>query len=171
MGLWSLESWFESRPRNQFCLFCRPQLTANRPRLFHRKPQNRRGVKRSARKQGSRRKSRVIRRIREMLRLQAERIALFVNLAALPVRGPVQKIPRVKLDARLRRQHFQDAPALRIARHSRQLNPRKSRLTIQNPVVIVPPPKFQLLVRSVDSLADRHRVREIKRRVFYIAKL
>src|ERR1700756_3932868 len=101
-----------------------------------------------------------------MLRFQAERVALLVDLAFLTMRRAVKKIPRIKLDSRLCRQNLQDTPALRIARHSRQLNPRKSGLSVENPVVIVAPPKLQLLVLSVDPLADRHRPSEIKQRTF-----
>ena len=47
----------------------------------------------------------MIRRVREMLGFEAERVAAVVDFVILSV-NTVEKIPSVKLDARLRGQHF-----------------------------------------------------------------
>src|ERR1700731_4981095 len=141
MGLWSLESWFESRPRNHSCRFPSPRIPMQRAPLSRRESKNSCGVEWLAGKQRSRRKTRVVRRIREMLTLQAKRGALLVHLPSLAMRRPVQKIPCIKLYPGLGRQDLQDAAALGIARDRRQLNRQSSNLLLDNPVVIVSPPK------------------------------
>ena len=47
----------------------------------------------------------MIRGVREMLRLEAERVAAVIDLAILSM-NTVQEIPSIELDARLRGQHF-----------------------------------------------------------------
>ena len=45
-----------------------------------------------------------------MLRFQAECFAFLINLAAFAGQTTIKKIARVKLQARLGREHFEDAP-------------------------------------------------------------
>src|SRR5579859_1064312 len=51
-------------------------------------------------------KARVIRRIGKVLRLQAKRRPLLIRDSAFSLKTPVQKVARIKLNARLRRPHF-----------------------------------------------------------------
>src|SRR5689334_16498388 len=70
-----------------------------------REPVDRRGLVSLTRLQLCGRKRRLVRRIREMLRLQAEPGTMGVHFPALSVQRTVQKIPCIKLDPRFRRQN------------------------------------------------------------------
>src|SRR6476660_4881178 len=62
-----------------------------------------------------RRERGLVRRIRKMLCLKTESVALLIHFPALAAQGPIQEIPRVKLDSRLVGQRFQDSPRFGIA--------------------------------------------------------
>src|ERR1700688_1098616 len=81
-------------------------------------------------------KIRMIRRIREVLRLQAHGKTGFVDLASLARRGASQKIAGVDLDARLGRPRFYDTTSGRFIKNRGQTRLR-FHTRIQYPVVIV----------------------------------
>ena len=56
----------------------------------------------------------MVRRIRKMLRLEAKTGSMGIGLAAFAFCRAIQKIPAVKLDSRLRREHFQNPSARRL---------------------------------------------------------
>ena len=53
----------------------------------------------------------MVRRIREMLRFEAEPVPLVVHLPVLAVDRAIQEIARIKLNPRFGRQHLQHAAA------------------------------------------------------------
>ena len=63
------------------------------------------------RPQDRRRKIRMVGRIGEVLRFQAEAVAAFVDVAMFPGDGAIEKISGVELDAGLRGGDFEDAAA------------------------------------------------------------
>ena len=69
----------------------------------------------------------MIRRVREMLGFEAERVAAVVDFAILSV-NTIEKIPGVELDARLRGQHLEHAPRMRIVSLRREK--QRSRILI-----------------------------------------
>src|SRR5262249_48591598 len=81
-----------------------------------REPENGRCLVMLSRLEHSRRELRLIRRIREMLRFQAETIAVVIDFAIFPGNASVQEISAVELNAGFIRQHLQDASRLRIVR-------------------------------------------------------
>ncbi len=68
----------------------------------------------------------MIRRIREMLCLQAEPVTVLVNVPLLSRHAAIEKISRVELHSRLRRRNFQHPPAGRLI-HPRRKNEASAR--------------------------------------------
>ena len=92
---------------------------------------------------------------------------LRVDLTALAVNGPVQKVAGVKLQARLGGEHFHNAARLRIS--GLGCNCREPRM-IQYKVLVIALGEDKLLVVGIDSLADHVRLREVERRSFNTAE-
>src|ERR1041384_4398692 len=88
--------------------------------LFRRKLKHRLRLEGLPRLQDRAREIRMIWRIREMLRLQAQAIAAFVDVALLSSHSSVQEVAGVELSSRLRRRDFQHAPAGRLINASGQ---------------------------------------------------
>src|ERR1700722_14463618 len=108
-------------------------------------------------------KIRMIRRIREVLRLQAHCKTGFVDFASLAGRGGAQKVAGVDLDSRLSGPGFHDTASRGFIKNSCQTR-HGFHAGIQYPVVIVAVTKFQLFVILVDARANGGGLPEIKRR-------
>src|SRR5260370_8815661 len=119
--------------------------------------------------QDHRGESRMIGRVREMLRLHAESRTPSVDLARLTVQSSVQKVARVKLKTGLRREHFHHATRLRLSHLGGRFRPRSR--AVQHPVVIVAGPEFYLLVARVDPLPNRRGSTKIESRACDIPQL
>ena len=111
-----------------------------------------------------RREVRLVRRIRVVLRLQAEAAAALVRTSALSLQLPVEKIARVELHARFGGRDLEGPAGLRLddSRGAAQAAGR----AVQHPVVIVAAAVLQLRIRLIDARADRGRLAEIERRAF-----
>src|ERR1700693_4076997 len=96
-----------------------------------------------------------------MLRLQAETVAALVDLAALSLDGPIQKVSSVKLDTGLRGEHLQHAPGGRFL-HARCQAEFVS-LLVQDPIVIVAVAEFELFIVVANMRADHGRLSKIER--------
>lgn len=108
------------------------------------------------------RKVRMIRRIRIVLRLQAESVTPLVDVAALSSDASIQEVTRVELHSRLCRRHFEYA-ACRGFVHSRgQCHP--STFAVDHKIVVISVTERELLVVVVDPRPDPGRFGEIERR-------
>ena len=96
-----------------------------------------------------------------MLRLQTQRRPRRINLAAFPLKRPVQVIARVKLNAGLRRPHLHHAPARRLLHARRQT--QLIALLIEHKIHVVAFAELQLFVALPDPRANRRRLAEIER--------
>src|ERR1700733_7091792 len=94
----------------------------------------------------------MIRRIREVLRLQTKPGPALVYLAAFALDRAVQGIAGIKLNAWLSRIDFQCASAFRLFYARRQRQPGTA--FVQHPVMVVASAEFQLLVILVDARAN-----------------
>src|SRR3954462_5912160 len=103
----------------------------------------------------------MIRRIRKVLRLEAQTSPPTVGPAALSS-DSAEKIPGIELNAGLRRRHLEGAAALRIDEPRRRLQPRAA--AVNDPVVIVGPGFFQLHVVFVNTGADRRGLAKVEGR-------
>lgn len=92
-------------------------------------------------------------RIGKMLRFQTKASAVRVEHAALAADCAVKKVAAVKLDSRLRCQNLQNSPARGFIDFRGRLQLSVGSV-VQNPVMIVSLPEFQLLVVLIDSRAD-----------------
>ena len=110
----------------------------------------------------------MIRRIREVLRLQAEAVAALVDVAFLSGDGAVEKISRVELDAGLRGRDLQHATARGFVDARGQTE--AVAFPVDHKVVIVAVAEDQLLVAVVDARADLRRRGEVERRALDRAK-
>src|SRR5215475_11519462 len=131
--------------------------------LLRRKLEYRRRLILPAFFQDSRREVRFIRRIRKMLCLEAEAVALVVGLAGFALHL-CKKVADVKLDARLGRPDFHSPGRLRII-YLRRLT-QYSGLAVDDEVVVVAAAELQLLVVLIDARADRRGLCEVERRAF-----
>src|SRR4051812_35757683 len=77
-----------------------------------------------ARTQDRRRKLRLVRRIREVLRLEAEAETMSVDAVALSVDRAVEEVAGVELHAGLRRVHVEGTPRRRLEHVSGVREPR-----------------------------------------------
>ena len=84
-----------------------------------------------------------------MLRFQAKASAVRVEHAALAADCAVKKVAAVKLDSRLSCQNLQNSPARGFIDFRGRLQLSVGSL-VQNPVMIVSLPEFQLLVVLID---------------------
>src|SRR6185437_7742467 len=105
---------------------------------------------------------RMVRRVREMLRLQAEAIPQRILRTRPALERAVEEVARVELHARLRRFDAQHAAASRVIYLCRGV--KYTHLSAQNPVMVVTTPELQLLVVRIDALANYVRAREVERR-------
>src|SRR6266571_2914369 len=87
-----------------------------------------------------------------MLRLEAQRRAMSVDLPALSRDAAVEKVAGVELDAGLRGAHVERASTFRI-NETRRVDERHC-AAIDHPVVVVPVAVTQLRMRLVDTRAD-----------------
>ncbi len=104
-------------------------------------------------------------RVGVMLRFHAKGGAMLVNPPVFARDRAVQKIARVKLQARFGRENFQDAAAFRFGhpRHQLQL----ADFLVDDPVVIVAASELELFVVLPDARPNGRRSAEIKRRIVY----
>ena len=114
-------------------------------------------------------KTRMVGRIRKMLRLQAKSRSLAIHLAAFARDRAVQKISRIKLNSRLSGPHLQNAPAPGIVNFCgfRKL----SACAVQHPVVVVSLAESNLLVIGIDALTNRRCLPKIKWRSRHLRQL
>src|SRR5437870_2175563 len=104
----------------------------------------------------------MIRRVGEVLGLQAEPASQAVDLASLADDRAVEGVPRVELEAGLCRQHLEDPSGYRS--DERRRGDQAGALAIEDPVVIVAAREGELLVACADARADRRRLPEVHRR-------
>src|SRR5437870_4982789 len=100
-------------------------------------------------------------RVGKMLRLQAQRAAMLVDMARLARDRAVEEIAGVELQAGLRRRDIERSAALRIFELRGVTQPR---VATQDPVMVVALAVLDLLVIRVDARADRGRLPEVERR-------
>src|SRR5215469_6511695 len=124
------------------------------------KPVNGGGVEGLARLQLGRRKRRVIGRVRKVLRLQAECIAMVVNLTAGAGNASVEEVASIELDSRLIGEYFQHAPCRRLVGFGRQLYFLASAL--EHPILVVSVSQFQLLVVGINARPNDGRFEEVE---------
>src|ERR1700694_4412880 len=103
----------------------------------------------------------MVRRVRIVLRLEAQRVVLRMLLTRLAVLRSIQEVAGVELHARLRRSHREYASTARIVDPSCGLD--LAVLAAQHPVVVVAPGDLQLLVILSDACANRSRMPEVER--------
>src|ERR1035441_1038974 len=96
-----------------------------------------------------------------MLRLQAECASLSVDLAALALDLPVQKIAGVELDPGLRHEYFHGAAGVRFVNHRAPCERAAGGVTHE--IVVVALTELQLLVVVVNARADGRRSAEVER--------
>src|SRR6185295_2305055 len=98
----------------------------------------------------------MIGRVWEMLRLQAESVALLVHPSRLAGQRAVQKIAGVELDARLGGGHVEHASAGRFLEPCRVMQGRScgpADRTVQHPVMVVAVAVLQLRMIGCDARA------------------
>src|SRR5215213_5561525 len=126
-------------------------------------PVDRSGVVALAGAQHGRREVGVVGRVRVVLGLQSQAVALAVGAAAGPDQGAVEEVARVELDAGLVGEDLQYPPAARVLQPGRQLQPGAA--PVEHPVVVVAAADLELLEAVVtDALADPGRTGEVHRR-------
>src|SRR5580765_4494871 len=99
-------------------------LRSTSARLFSRKLKHRRLMELLSRFQDRAREIRMIRRIREVLCLQAESITVFVNVAFLASDRSVKEVACVELDRRLSGRNLEHASCRRLIDAGGQTKPR-----------------------------------------------
>src|SRR5256712_8973994 len=104
----------------------------------------------------------MIRRVGEVLGLQAGPVSQAVDLASLADDRAVEGVPRVESEAGLCRQHLEDPSGYRS--DERRRGDQAGALAIEDPVVIVAAREGELLVACADARADRRRLPEVHRR-------
>src|SRR2546428_1441452 len=104
----------------------------------------------------------MIRRVGKVLAPQRERPWQAVALASLADDRAVEGVPRVELEAGLRRQHLEDPSGYRS--DERRRGDQAGALAIEDPVVIVAAREGELFVARADARADRRRLPEVHRR-------
>src|SRR5438093_5839562 len=102
-----------------------------------------------ARLQNRRREGGLVRRVREMLGLEAEGGPPLVGPASLPLDAAVEKVPRVELHARLGRLDLHDAAARGVVGLGRE--PEGAGIAVDHPVEVIAPAEAELLVLLVDA--------------------
>src|SRR5688572_12225015 len=99
-----------------------------------------------------------------MLGLQAEAVALLIDLAALAGDAAVEKVSGVELHAGLGGVGLEDAPRGRLVHSRRQL--QLAVAAVNDEIVIVAAAAGELVVVLVDARAYGGRLREVERRSF-----
>src|SRR5215211_389941 len=112
-------------------------------------------------RQHGRREVRVVGRVRVVLGLQGEPVALPVHPAAGADQRPVQEVAGVELDARLVGDDLQDPAAPGLDDPGGQL--QAAAVPVEHPVVVVAAADDQLLEAVADAGADGGRVPEVHR--------
>src|SRR5438045_2544814 len=104
----------------------------------------------------------MVRRVREVLRLEAHAVALPIREAARAEQASIEKIARVELDPGLGRLDVEDAAAARVDESGRRVERAgwRSRRHVEDPVVVVAASQQQLRVAATDPSADRRRPTE-----------
>src|SRR5262249_57611619 len=100
-------------------------------------------------------------RVGEVLRLQAEGVALLVAVSALAGDGAVEEVAGVELYARLGREDLHDPARRRLGDEGGPLE--AGPLPHEDEVVVVPPPADELLVLLPDPGPDGERLPELER--------
>src|SRR5438128_6882930 len=106
-------------------------------------------------------KTRMIGRIRKVLRLEAQTSPPTVGPAVLSG-DSAEEIPGIELNAGLRCRDLEGAAALRIDEPRRRLQPRAA--AVNDPVVIVAAAVFQLHVGVLNTGADRRGLAKVEGR-------
>ena len=122
-----------------------------------------------ARLDDRRRERRLVGRVGEVLRLEAEPEPVAVHRTALAGDRAVEEVPRVELHARLRRRDVHDAAGGRLAH--RDDAPERAGVAVEHPVVVVALAVRDLLVLRVDAGADRGGGAEVERRALHRPQL
>src|SRR5438477_13176031 len=104
----------------------------------------------------------MVRRVREMLRLQTQPGSMAIDTSSLACNRTVQEVSRIELKAWFGRRDLERPSTLRIGQPRGWLQARAS--AIENPVVIVSAPVLQLHVVHRDARADCRRLAEVERR-------
>jgi len=97
-----------------------------------------------------------------MLRFEAEASALLIGQSAFAFDRSIEKIAAIELHTRLRGQHFQHAAV--TGSFTRATTSRRPVWMIEDKIVVVTVPAFQLLVRLPDARANGGGLAEIKGR-------
>src|SRR5258708_3260108 len=108
----------------------------------------------------SRGKAGVIGRVREMLRLEAKCESPVIDAAFFSGDRSVEEVPRVELQSRFSREHFQNPASSRLI-HFGGLGQLAWRM-IQHEVVVVPLAQTQLGIVRINPLADGMRGSKIE---------
>src|ERR1019366_4181653 len=106
-------------------------------------------------------KTRVVRRIREMLSLQAEALVLFILHAVAPGEGSIEEVTGVELHAGLGG-FDRHAPAALGVGHD-GCKAQRSSIAVEHPIVIVTAAQLDLFVVGVDACAHNLGLAEIER--------
>ena len=106
----------------------------------------------------------MIRRIREMLRLQAQRIPVLIHLTVLAGDCSIKKVAGIKLNSRLVSPDLHHPPC-RWFLNFRRLN-KLSPATVEHKIVIVPLAELKLLMVIVDAGANGGKLTKIERSAF-----
>jgi hypothetical protein len=106
---------------------------------------------------------RTIRRVRIVLRFQAQRVVLAMNAAIFSGHGAVEEIARIKLDSRLIGQKLKDAAGVRIFEAGSRSRFAGS-APAQTEIVIIALADPDLFIFVVEAGADAVRGAEIERR-------
>src|SRR5271168_5102670 len=96
-----------------------------------------------------------------MLRFQTKARSMTVKLPALTANCAIQKVAAVELNARLGRQHFQDASAAGFENLGGKLQTTAIG-TLQDPIVIVSFAELQLFIVLIDARSNSDGLGEIK---------
>src|SRR5439155_10543619 len=106
---------------------------------------------------------RMVRRIREMLSLQAKSVAQFVDMSLLSGDGSIQEVTGIELDTRFGRKNFQHSTARGFMHPGGQYQ-AVFIVPVDHEIVIVTASNDQLFIAFVDAGTNRGCLGEIHRR-------
>src|SRR6266545_1378203 len=152
---WNLLAWCRSKgwPRS-------PRPATGAAGSVGRELVDRGGLVELAGREHGRREVRVVGRVRVVLGLEGEAVALPVHPSAGPHQRPVQEVARVELQARLVGDDLEDAAAARLDHPRGQL--QAAAVAVEHPVVVVAAADHELRVAVADARADGGRVPEVE---------
>src|SRR5579859_3427372 len=104
----------------------------------------------------------MIGRVREMLCLEAECIAAFVDVALFAGHCAVEKVSGIELDAGLSGGNFKHTSARGIVGAGGEDETGVSGLAVENEVVVVAVAKDELFVAVIDARANFRRLGEVE---------